>query len=533
MTRRPNNRDDRGATAITIAISMLVLMGFTAITIDGGLAYGDRRVLASAADVGALAALQFARPSLIDVFSACDTTVSLEDQAACRGAEEAIEVVNGTLPGRFALLNDWKNCLDLTKPVEFTIDANVGGTPIPCISFTANFSKSRVKMPDTDLPTTFGRLIGFNSITTGANAEAGNDLSSFTRVKPWAQGQTGADSDQVCLMANSANSLTIPPCDGPASGNFGKLDIALYGEGLFGTGFFGTPQICGPSMSKLKMATNIIVGADHLLVKEDEATGEVNDFAFCPILSEHIDEVRTKTGNDELGISQGFFDGIADPDLEGLLMCKGPPSSDRTREDLERDPVLISRSCADVHSFFPEDLDDTPLWFFINPNNDLRFGLCPPPGSPMPIDNRQDMVTCLDAWKGISTPNTYLFENDIATSPRYGAVPILIGFPSGGVGDYLIKEFRPIYISTLYLNCKGPTCTIVHSPDEASTDVVCEPPPVGLTGLDNSCGWPLSGLPAMKVSAVTSFMLTVPMLHPDLVKNFPEFAGNLVLNLTK
>lgn len=522
MRRQQVNREDRGATAITIAISMLLLMGFTAITIDGGLAYGDRRVLASAADTGALAALQFARPSLISG-PPCTTAVPLKEQAACRGAEEAIEVVNGTLPSgtlpsRFDAAA-WAACTDPNRPAEF--DVNV--SPLsPCISFTENFSKSRVKMPDTDLPTTFGRLIGFNSILTGANAEAGIHMSSTSNVKPWAQGPAGAGADQVCLMANSNQppQLDIKPCNGPAEGNFGKLDIALYGHPDL-----GTPQICGPAMSTLKMATNIIVGADHFLV---EANGNpvVNDFDHCgSILPVHVNEVRTGPGNASVGIYQGFFGGIAAPDLEGLLMCKNGSAG----EDSSRDPVLNSSNCEPVHDFFPENLDDTPLWTFINPSNELNGGLCPSPLLPGAIDNRQDMEICLNAWPAV--PTTYLFGEAIATSPRFGAVPILVDDPTQGAADYLIKEFRPIYISTLYLNCTGPTCETVHSPGELSI-VPCPPPPTPLIDTDNSCGWPAVG-PQPRVTAVTSFMLTVDMLHPDLADNFPGAGSALSFNLSK
>lgn len=47
---------DRGATAVIVALSLLVLVGFTAIAIDGGRAYNERRSTQNAADNAALAA---------------------------------------------------------------------------------------------------------------------------------------------------------------------------------------------------------------------------------------------------------------------------------------------------------------------------------------------------------------------------------------------------------------------------------------------------------------------------------------------
>lgn len=41
---------ERGATLITVAISLLLVFGFTALAIDGGLAFNERRETQNAAD---------------------------------------------------------------------------------------------------------------------------------------------------------------------------------------------------------------------------------------------------------------------------------------------------------------------------------------------------------------------------------------------------------------------------------------------------------------------------------------------------
>ncbi len=61
--RRDVDRD-RGATAILVAASLLLLMGFAAIAVDAGIGFSERRQQSSASDVGALAALQFAKTTL-------------------------------------------------------------------------------------------------------------------------------------------------------------------------------------------------------------------------------------------------------------------------------------------------------------------------------------------------------------------------------------------------------------------------------------------------------------------------------------
>ncbi|MEE9177907.1 MAG: pilus assembly protein TadG-related protein, partial [Acidimicrobiia bacterium] len=44
---------DRGATALLVALAMVMLMGFAAVAVDSGLGFDERRQQQSAADVGA------------------------------------------------------------------------------------------------------------------------------------------------------------------------------------------------------------------------------------------------------------------------------------------------------------------------------------------------------------------------------------------------------------------------------------------------------------------------------------------------
>lgn len=54
--KRSNGTAERGAAAIIVALSLLVLLGFTALAIDAGLGYSERRGTQNAADNAALAA---------------------------------------------------------------------------------------------------------------------------------------------------------------------------------------------------------------------------------------------------------------------------------------------------------------------------------------------------------------------------------------------------------------------------------------------------------------------------------------------
>ena len=359
--------------------------------------------------------------------------------------------------------------------------------------------------------TAFGRVIGFDSIQVSAAAEVTLDLNQSADVLPFALGPSGAGANQSCLFANSSSNLDVDPCNGPVQGNFGKLDIALYGNSTV-----GTPEVCGNANQTLKMATNIIMGTDHPIEKNSDTLGTVNDFTNCPLISNPVDNLEVQTGNSANGIENGLWNGIATPVREGRITCKdGDPN-----EGTNISPV----ACADVNNNMPETLDHTPLWYYID--NTANVPSC----DPMVIDDRQKMETCLADWRSASPdPDVHhLFNANIQTAPRFGAVPVLASDPSNGTGSYDVTDFVPTYMETLYLKCTANTCDVVHSPGEPSTDPVCPNP---LTPTDNSCGWSSNGNKG--VVALTGFILRKSMLHPDMRSTFPGVEGTVVFNLSK
>lgn len=496
---------DRGASAIVIALSLLLLMGFAAIAVDSGILFDDRRQQQSAADGGALAAVQFADTTLTSATCSGSGTA----RAACRGAEEAIAVVNGTLPSRYSLA-DWTACADPNKPARFTINSSQS----TCISYTSNFQEARVVLPGTDVDTSFGNVVGVASKRVTAGAEATFELDQSGRIVPWAIGPSGGGANYACVMANSSSNLDVAPCNGPTSGNFGKLDVSLYGNSTI-----ETPRICGNSNSSTKMAVNLIVGADHPLETEATSMGTVHDFTNCPIITNAVDQLRTQTGNSAGGIEDGFFNGVTvtTPNYEGSLMCKdGDPG--------EYGNMVSPVPCVTVGNQFPETVDHTPLWHFITPGAASESaGACTPS-----ISTQAAMEACLAAWRAfVPTPHTIaLFSPDIEFATRFAAVPLLDSDPSNGSGDYNITEFIPIYTDTIYLKCNANTCDIAHSPGIASTGAC--PNPIASA---KSCGWTSNG--NKNIVAVTSYMLRVDMLPIDMQDRFPNRPGTLVFNLSR
>ena len=171
------------------------------------------------------------------------------------------------------------------------------------------------------------------------------------------------------------------------------MNIRLYGNGTM-----GTPEICSGGNAQ-RMATNIIVGADHPLELVGTSPGIINDNTNCPLISNPVDQVLTWTGNAAGALADGFFDGINTPLTEGRLMCKGGLSTDTADENPAQG--FVSQQCADVNNNHPEEMDHTPLWYYITAGaSGESGGACVPA-----ITDRVGMVACLAAWNAWGSPH--------------------------------------------------------------------------------------------------------------------------------
>ena len=517
LTQR--SRDgERGASAIMVATSLLLLMGLAAIAVDAGIAYSDRRQQSSASDVGSLAALQFAKTTLGTPTDCMGLTN--KDLAACRGAVEALDVIEGTIPGQYSKA-DWTACTD---PEDDTLGYTQHSHLSDCISFTSNLQRVRVVMPGTDVDTAFAAALGFDSVSVGAFAEAGLELDIIGGVRPFAIGPTGSGSDHACFAAGDTHSLDAAPCGSGTQGNYGKLDIKLYGNENY-----PTPTVCTGSNAQ-RMTTNIIAGSDHPLEIYNASKPIVNETTNCANITNPVNQFEVQTGNSAGAITDAFFSGISTPpNLEGILRCKGPKSTDQSREDY---PLASYESidCTSILNTHIEDVDHTPLWEYINPgaNSEALGGGCDP--GAWTKKGRDKMQQCIANWKAWPTSHTMsLFTSDVVRSPRFMAIPVLDKDPGNGTSvKYHITGFQPVYLETLYLGCSANTCSIVHSPGENSPAASC---PATLTSSDWNCGWPGTG--NKNLEAVSAFMLTLDMLPGEIAEKFPYQDGTIVYNLYK
>lgn len=452
---------DGGVSAILVAASLIMLMGMAAIVVDLGNAFGERRQAQSAVDFAALAAL----------------TSAVGPNPENAGAAEALDVVAANLPGRSL---SWAACTDPARPPEYAVVSST----TDCVSFTENFDQSRVFLPNDDVATTFGRVIGFASVTVVADAEAEQRLQTTADIIPFTVAGDG------CLFSNQAPQ-TVPPCDGPSDGNFGYLDIALHGNDEPGV---GTPATCSQGSTNTRIAINLAKGSDHNMVEYDGGT-PVNDHDTCPNRSENVDELEVRTGSATGGITDGLIDGVSGS-INGQAFTASPGRFI---------PTPASVATASVRG---DVLDDTPLWHFLNATGQ---GLC---GT---VTTLSEMKTCLGSW---SPGDGDIFVRGLEDHKRFAAIPVFSIYPddptSGGSQPYTIDYFAPVYLETIYQGCNANRCTTVFSPGEMGGSAAC-PNPIAATTIN--CGHGSGG--NNNVEGLTALVLQLGMLHPDTQEFFP------------
>lgn len=454
-------KDERGATALIVASAMLVLMGFAALAIDLGAATNERRQDQSAADTGALAAAQFAKPNAGCSGGACVT------QARTNGANEAIAVANATLDD--PSLADWSNAARCgTPPAGFTVSSVTN-----CVAFDSGIRRAWVKIPIIDSPTFFARILGFDSVAVSADAIADTGFANAGPVLPFlVPGNTGL-GDYGCLKtAGNPSWGACAPL--PATGNFGSMDFFLYGNPEL-----GTDRACSGATNG-RLISNIARGVDHPLGVHPTGNGSgKEERSLCPIFSAEPDMAQGQPGSGsatEDGLLyggsalsvNGAFDGRIE-DSGGFLVRNSQGGTPAAR------------------------IDNTPLWTF------LKTGLSAPCNG---VADPSAMISCINWAKSTSTE---IFNDSVVTSPRFGFTPLVSETAFLTPGSYYhIVGYRPVYLDSTYYACSANSCSITHT--------------VGVADSGNcpnlaeliTCGTPGQGNNSLNA-------LTAYILHPDIL----------------
>ena len=469
-------KSEDGATAILVALCLLLLMGMAAIAIDFGSASNERRQDQSAADVGSLAAVQFAKPTTGAGVCAGFSGISL---ARCNGAKEAMAVANATLDSPAAAV--WAAAAECIG-----IPAGYTASPItPCVAFNANLQRAWVRVPTIEVATSFGRVLGVQQINTSADAIAVTLNENRQLLIPFLTPGSYAGGNYNCLKT-SGNPGWGVCADLPSTGNFGSADFFLYSNEQLGT----TEACTGGTNSRL--VSNIARGVDHpLSVHPTGSGGGVEEQNNCPIFSAEPNSFYSQTGvgsNLDDGLTRGgsahssigAYDGRIEQASGGFLVRNSGGSNPVTR------------------------LDHTPLWNYLIPT---LSGAC----DKSLIDTHAEMVACVTWAKSTSTT---IFMDSIIDAKRFGFTPLMwetdISSPST---LYHVKDYLPVYLDTTMYGCSSNVCEIHHTPGITSTGACPN------NGGSITCGTP--GAANRDLSAVTSYILSKSILPLSAQSPYP------------
>ncbi len=544
---------DEGASLVLTVIMIVILLAFA---VDLGMAYSARRQDQSAVDVSAIAGGQLGL--------AGGTIGNMANEVITRSHK------NVAYDGR--TLTEWRAAwLACSDPDAIARGYTVAAGASPCIRFTNNRQRMRVKLPVNPLGTSFASLLGLDTIDVTAKAEVNLFVRPPGGVLPFGLPGIAAGANFGCLKSSSNPNLAVYPygvCEGNTTGNFGRLDFRL-----FGNLDDGMPTVCTNASADARTAINITMGVDHPLQEAPGLTGDYLDGTSCPRMIPPVDSVDTQTGGTSNGIHNGFIAGASG---------WGFSSAGR----LAKLSSLVYAQTS-TYGWSGMTLDSTPLWDLIPTGLVAGTGpgrvpeVCrretfdpsyvwtpvviggttysvPPWRSPSWTDGNgktwsfnaatnhnslAHMIVCLDAWRtgrsyGYgpigSAYTTPLFtrdsdgdagnrEYDIQKVPRFAWVPELwqYTFPSGSSQPVSFKDFRAVYVNTTYYACNANGCGWAWSAGETRLST-CPSGGSATPAVSATCG--NVNPPAtngQRSEAVAALLLQDGMLPPEVIEDGP------------
>ncbi len=444
-----SSASERGASAMTIAITMVVIMGMAAIAVDVGGGFVERRLDQNTADTSVLSA----GVELIvtgDVQAAVDSVKALADTNLDR-----------TIPAA-----DWAACVDnnaLATPSDM-IPGVVGGSN--CISFGDNddgvaYGRIRVRVPDQTSPSFFARVLGFGDLLTSAAAEAQLDGFGESGAFPAAVFSGAGTGDSFCIKTGTgaANSQS---CGSPSTGDFGNFQPYFYTEIAP-----GNPSTqCTSGNQPAPLARSIADGIDHFLGIAPTAPGTRRNGANCPQFPGPLfpNRVDSGSGYSNSDITNGLVSGGSyDGNFDGRL----------TRVDWG--------ATYGTATVFTEELDNRPLWAYIDMGviDNVNYPACwnaatlgpdehddftNPAEESAYVQAQLDMGSCLQGTSAMppftpqpNDPPPSLFLSDLYETTRLTIVPKY--HQAAPIGNnsccYDIKAFVPVFIDGIW-TANGP-----------------------------------------------------------------------------
>ena len=445
--------EETGATLILVAMSLFLLMGILALAVDVGLVRTERRVDQLAADTAVMA-------------GALVWTQSTD-------AETQTEIINrvNTNLGRTLTVTDWNACVDVDALALGSLDTS------PCISTEVGLETTslRVRIPTQDVPTSFGRIMGFLSLPTFAAAEATWKVDEGPGVIPF--GLLNGTNGEACLKDTSGPDPNLPPsCNDVThvNGQFGPFTPYSY--------FVDPCKATNPAW-----AYSAARGLDHPLVSfdmPDWVAGGANlgaapvtiEGCTAGVPDENPNTVDGQSGNKVSLLGQallygGSFNGVG---YSGRLA------------------VTSSLASAEANpSGGPIPIDNVPIWYYFTDTYGAVCNLAvdaaladlalTPPFTQAQADNTA-AIACIAAWDYDMGDRAFL-SIGLIDSPRLGFVPEYAEFGYSPAGQYHINQFKPVYLNTISMAAAGTYVT--HWP--SATGVFAGNQVKALTGIVLDC----------------------------------------------
>ena len=489
---------DEGATAIIIAFTMVLLMGMAAVVIDAtGAGFNERRQSQTAADTAVMAGamgyvlteddvtkvsnvLSTARANLDTEYS------DAEWQALWEGCVDpdinAVDVGTGTPEQFFPMESPW------------------GGSDLQCVSESSSYM--RVVIPQQLVDTTFGKVIGFDSLQTNAVAIARiePDEDADGLIPFGIPGGTG--SGEACLSTNPSGPAE-PPCEGPNGGGFGPVNSEFFGD------FFGSPSCANPGSAEL--AQNVALGIDHFVDVwlQDDAdiegvsigdphpgdvtVGGYSNVAYdqCRIVGGVVEPQQAghEFPPNTLRVDTGFSQASAVE--EGLISDSqflGEPS--RLQNTSNATQELVKRRQGANETVY--ELDDRGPWTYLT-----GTGACGTSAySGLTTDEKVALFhTCLTGYTGSAD----IFDPSIGDSPRFAWAPqYWHDVSTSGTSWQPVQTYRMVFIGGLWFNCSASPgdCGAIFYPDsddENANAEICDVQASNcqLLNLDQMSAWVL------------------------------------------
>jgi len=461
---------DRGASAVFIAFTMVLIMGIAAVAIDAtGLGFNERRQDQTAADTAVMSgALGF-------ILGEDDVTK----------VSTALEVARANLDTTYTDAEwqaSWEACVDpdiggvdvgTGTPVAFSPMPNPfplpGTATLQCVSKSSSYM--RVVIPDQVIDTTFGKVLGFDTLTTHAEAVARIEtITEEDGLLPF--GIPGGTGDGETCLSSNPSGIAEPPCQGPNGGGFGAINSELFGD------FFGSPSCANPTgMTELEQ--NVALGIDHFVdvwssadgaaegvVEGDAHPGDGTIGAYqnvsydqCSISGGAVvpqqggQEFPPNTHKVDTGFSQAQY---VEAGLISNTMYLGQPSRLQNTSNPTQD--LVKKRVGGSETVY--SLDDRGPWIYLTGN-----GLCNPTSyTGLATDAKVARFhMCLTTYVG----TTDIFSTSIADSPRFAWAPqYWHDVSTTGLSWQPVKSYRMVFLGGLWFNCSGGTCGATFYPDE-------------------------------------------------------------------